>query len=601
MKTKIFTLLFALIVSNSIMFGARQIDGIWYSLDVASYTARVTYISSTKYEGNVIIPASVEYETNTYTVTCIGPNAFKDCTGLTSVTIPNSVTEIRSDAFNGCTSLTSVTIPNSVTKIGGLAFADCSGLISVSIGSGVSSISSSAFNPCTSLSTVMLNSDTIVGADYNLLISTTIQNIFGSQVTAYIIGDSVTSIGMMAFYGCNGLSSVIIGNRVASIGYSAFTDCTSLTSVTISSSVKSIKQRAFHNCTSLNSIICEAVTPPYLEWDSKYNIGVFTGVDKSIPLYVQGKSIGLYRTANQWKDFLNILPIPGTEIPCETYEFITDTMVYVGDEVMWHDGYVKAEKVGTYHYVDTLKTYLGCDSVFVLNLEVKPISQKMCSWLVESNDLEMGAIITNFTEPFYKYGTQITVEASPNSGYKFVKWNDGKKYNPYKFSLLDDKYLLAIFMEEQEEQDTTTVQPSSNSATFTWPFIVGGFSYSLTIYLDVACTIPFCTITFNQYGQFIGISFGNRAPRRSMEQEDGFTYTVSGLDANTEYYFKMETMDEDNKLINTDEGAFRTTNDATGIENQYNTVIEHRKVMINGQIYIIRGDKIYTIQGQEVK
>jgi hypothetical protein len=86
-----------------------------------------------------------------------------------------------------------------------------------------------------------------------------------------------------------------------------------------------------------------------------------------------------------------------------------------------------------------------------------------------------------------------------------------------------------------------------------------------------------------------------------MEQEDGFTYTVSGLDANTEYYFKMETMDEDNKLINTDEGAFRTTNDATGIENQYNTVIEHRKVMINGQIFILRGDKTYTLQGQEVK
>ena len=226
---------------------------------------------------------------------------------------------------------------------------------------------------------------------------------------------------------------------------------------------------------------------------------------------------------------------------------------------------------------------------------------KMCSWLVESNDLEMGAVVTSFNNEYYQYGTQITVEASPNSGYKFVKWNDGKKFNPYKFSILDDKYLLAIFMEEEEEQDTTTVQPSSTSATFTWPFIVGGFSYSLTIYLDVACTIPFCTITFNQYGQLIGISFGNRAPRRSMEQEDGFTYTVSGLDVNTEYYFKMETMDEDNKLINTDEGAFRTTNDATGIENQFNTVIEHRKVMINGQILILRGDKTYTIQGQEVK
>jgi hypothetical protein len=229
---------------------------------------------------------------------------------------------------------------------------------------------------------------------------------------------------------------------------------------------------------------------------------------------------------------------------------------------------------------------------------------KMCSWLVESNDLEMGAVITTFENEYYKYGTQITVEASPNSGYKFVKWNDGKKYNPYKFTILDDKYLLAIFMADEEEQDTTTVQPSSTSATFTWPFIVGGFSYSLTIYLDVACTIPFCTITFNQYGQLIGIHFGNMAPRKMIAQDAGFTYTVSGLDANTEYFFKMETMDEDNKLINTDEGAFKTTQEqTTGIDQIENrkSIIDNRKLIINGQIYILRGDKTYTLQGQEVK
>ena len=63
----------------------------------------------------------------------------------------------------------------------------------------------------------------------------------------------------------------------------------------------------------------------------------------------------------------------------------------------------------------------------------------------------------------------------------------------------------------------------------------------------------------------------------------------------------METKDEENKLINTDEGAFKTTNEATGIENQYNNVVEYRKVMINGQILILRGDKTYTLTGQELK
>ncbi len=559
---------------------------------MANYsTSSSPWFSYYSYVKNVIIGNGV---------TSIGKYAFAGCTGLKSVDIPNSVTDIGYYAFNGCTGLTSVIIPDNVTNLGRNAFEGCTGLTSVVIGNSVKSIGHEAFSKCSSLAFVTIgNSVTSIGyyAFYRCfgLISVTVEPenprycdidgvLFNKDKTSliqyptgrltpnYAIPNSVTSIGSLAFWGGAGLTSITIPNSVTNIGQSAFSDCMGLTSIT-----------------------CEASTIPTLA------SSVFYNVDKTIPLYVPAESVQLYRTADQWKDFLNILPIPGTEIPCETYEFITDTMVYVGDEVMWHDGYVKAEKVGTYHYVDTLKTYLGCDSVFVLNLEVKPISQKMCSWLVESNDLEMGAIITNFTEPFYKYGTQITVEASPNSGYKFVKWNDGKKYNPYKFSLLDDKYLLAIFMEEQEEQDTTTVQPSSNSATFTWPFIVGGISYLLTIYLDVACTIPFCTITFNQYGQLIGITFGNRAPRRTMKQEDGFTYTVSGLDANTEYYFKMETMDEDNKLINTDEGAFRTTNEATGIENQYNTVIEHRKVMINGQIFILRGDKIYNAQGALVK
>ena len=225
---------------------------------------------------------------------------------------------------------------------------------------------------------------------------------------------------------------------------------------------------------------------------------------------------------------------------------------------------------------------------------------KVCSWEVESNDMEMGTIVTIFNEPYYTYGTQITVEASPNSGYKFVKWNDGKKYNPYRFSLLDDKYLLAIFVAEEEEQDTTTVQPTTTTATFTWPFVEGGYSYSLTIYLDEACTIVLCTINFDQDGRLISIVFSNGAPRRNM-QEDGFTYTVSGLDANTTYYYKMETKDEDNKLINTDEGTFETTNDGTGIMNVSSDNPRVTKLLRNGQILILRGDRTYTITGQEVR
>ena len=154
----------------------------------------------------------------------IGDYAFRDCTGLTSVTIPNLVTSIGVSAFSGCTGLTSVTIGNSVTEIGNNAFYGCPGLTSVTIGNSVTSIGKSAFNGCTGL-------------------------------TSVTIPNSVTSIGNYAFHGCSGLTSVTIGNSVTSIGSDAFSSCTGLTKVTIPNSVTKIDGYAFFGCTLLTEII----------------------------------------------------------------------------------------------------------------------------------------------------------------------------------------------------------------------------------------------------------------------------------------------------------------------------------------------------------
>ena len=100
-----------------------------------SVTYQGTYSSSysNEYTGDVVIPETVTYGDKTYSVTSIGDRAFYNCSGLTSVTIPNNVTSIGSCAFDGCNGLTSVTIPNSVTSIDGQAFENCSGLTSVTI------------------------------------------------------------------------------------------------------------------------------------------------------------------------------------------------------------------------------------------------------------------------------------------------------------------------------------------------------------------------------------------------------------------------------------------------------------------------------------
>ena len=91
-----------------------EIDGIYYNF--SGTEAEVTYASN-KYLGNVTIPESVTYKGTTYSVTSIGYEAFYNCSGLTSVTIPEGVTSISYSAFSGCSSLTSVNIPGSVTRI----------------------------------------------------------------------------------------------------------------------------------------------------------------------------------------------------------------------------------------------------------------------------------------------------------------------------------------------------------------------------------------------------------------------------------------------------------------------------------------------------
>ena len=124
-------------VFGTLFASDTSVDGIWYNFDSSAKTATVTYQGSSyssysnEYTGDIVIPATVTYNDEEYSVTSIGNAAFYKCTGLTSVTIPNSVTSIENDAFYQCSGLTSVTIPNSVTSIGDWAFNGCTSLSTI--------------------------------------------------------------------------------------------------------------------------------------------------------------------------------------------------------------------------------------------------------------------------------------------------------------------------------------------------------------------------------------------------------------------------------------------------------------------------------------
>ena len=223
------------------------IDGFRYLLESDTKTAALLPKVEEKYSGDIIIPEKVKGNDGVeYIVASLGASCFSYCSGLTSITIPSSVTSLGESCFSDCRGLTSITIPSSVTSLGGNCFSNCSGLTSITIPSSVTSLGNHCFDGCSGLTSITIPSSvTSLGA-----------SCFEgcSGLTSITIPSSVTSLGEGCFWGCGGLTSITIPSSVTSLGWNCFEWCTRLTSITIPSSVTSLGELCFSYCSGLTSI-----------------------------------------------------------------------------------------------------------------------------------------------------------------------------------------------------------------------------------------------------------------------------------------------------------------------------------------------------------
>lgn len=433
----IVTLLLVMTVARSVSaesFSAIHNGTTIYYNIIDATSVEVTFRGATvntyfdEYSGNVSIPASVTYNGTEYSVVRIANQAFRDCHGLLSVslpyglqrignqsfyncyslqsvTLPSTLTEIGFSAFANDTSLLSISIPNSVTTIGATAFDNCRSMHTVSIGNGLSSLGFNAFSHCSGLQTLNYNAPNCsFGSSYFTY------SPFGndSALTTINIGESVVNIYPFFAYGCAGVHVINIGSNVTTIG-----------------------EKAFMGCSRLEEITARPLTPPQVAEDA------FIGVSSIVPFHVPCASTNLYFG---WGSFGNIVGYDPYQIEvsvndtslgtasnyCSRLTAIPATRCHF---VSWNDG-----------NTDNPRTVsLTCDTSFQAIFERNP---EIYHIEVTSANIAQGKAIG---EGYYEERSSVVIGAIPNRYFEFAGWEDGNHDNPRTITIEDHAHYVATF------------------------------------------------------------------------------------------------------------------------------------------------------------
>ena len=241
------------------------------------------YTVYNSYTGDVNIPAQINFDGYTYNVTSLCGSAFRNCSTMTSVNLPNGIKSIGYTAFYNCSSLTSINIPETVDTIANLAFRGCTGLTRVDITNlrawYIIAFGNPEANPLYYAERLYRN---------------------GTELTSFTEGYN-TKIKNYAFYNCKSLTYVQISNTQKSIGTSAFEGCSNVTTLHITNGANNFGENVFKGCTGLTTVRTTCVTPPTIK-STTFDPSNYSNATLIVP----HRSLSSFQAANYWKNFTNM-------------------------------------------------------------------------------------------------------------------------------------------------------------------------------------------------------------------------------------------------------------------------------------------------------